>query len=140
MAAQQSLFNIIDFVPSGKIKTKRVHFKTPTYTKKYSFISINPITEEIQYLGDEKHIFRIKTLQKLYSIIYGYCNINLFEDFEKKEADGLVIWGEDKQAEIMNTWNLSLGKRVKIHIKLLRYLRSGFSVSESIERIKLCLK
>ena len=136
MAAQlqQTLFNLTEFIPK-KAKKKRVHFKIPTYTKKYSFTSENPITGEIQYLGDQKHIFRIKVLQKIHSIIYGYCNIDLFEQFEKKEVDGLIIYGEDKQAEIPNTWNLPLGARVKIHLKLLRLLRNGFSVSESLERI-----
>lgn len=136
MAAQlqQTLFNLSEFVP-GNVKKKRVHFKVPTYTKKYSFTSENPVTGELQYLGDEKHIFRIRTLQHLYSIIYGYCNIDLFEQFEQKEVDGLLVYGEDKQAEIPNTWRLPLGKRVKIHIKLLRLLRNGFSVSESLERI-----
>lgn len=136
MAAQlqQTLFNLNEFVP-GKIKTKRVHFKIPTYTKKYTFYSKNPFTDELQYLGDEKHIFRYAVLQRLYSILYGFCNVNIFEQFDSKEYQGLIIWGEDKQAEIANTWQLPLGDRVKIHLKLLRLLRNGFSVSESLERI-----
>lgn len=138
MAAQlqQTLFNVSEFVP-GKIKTKRVHFKIPTYIKKYSFYSINPFTEELQYLGDEKHIFRHKVLQKIYSAIYGYCDINIFEQFERKEVDGLTIWGEDRQAEITNTWQLPLGDRVRIHLRLLRLLRKGFTVNEALK--KLCL-
>jgi hypothetical protein len=138
MAAQiqQTLFNVSEFVP-GKIKTKRVHFKVPTYIKKYSFYSLNPFTEELQYLGDEKHIFRIAVLQRLYSAIYGYCDINIFEQFERKEKDGLIIWGEDRQAEIANTCFLPLGDRVKIHLKLLRLLRNGFSIKEALCQIKI---
>lgn len=135
MAAQLSIFNVSDYVP-GKIKNKRVHFKIPTYIKKYTFSSINPDTNELQYLGDEKHIFRIKTLQKLYSIIYGYCDINLFEQFEVKRIGNIIIWGEDKQAEIANTSRLPIKQRVIIHLKLLRLLRNGFSVNEALERIK----
>jgi hypothetical protein len=144
MAAQLSFLNQIDYnLPDkitgkkpNKLKLKRFHFKNPTYNKKYNFTSLNPASGELQYLGDEKHIFRIKTLQKIYSILYGYCDINIFEQFEKKDVDGLIIWGEDKQAEIANTCFLPLGDRVKIHLKLLRLLRNGFSVSESLERIK----
>jgi len=143
MAAQLSFLNQIDYnLPdeitgkkSNKLRLKRVHFKIPTYIKKYSFTSINPFTGEIQFLGDEKHIFRIRILQHLYSIIYGYCNINLFDNFEKKEIDGLTVWGEDKQAEITNSWDLPLGDRVRIHIKLLRYLRNGFSVQDAMQNI-----
>lgn len=140
---QLSFFNAVEYnlacpitgVKPKKIKKKRVHFKVPTYIKKYSFYSKNPYTNELQYLGDEKHIFRYAVLQRLYLILYGYCNVDIFEQFEKKNYNGLIIWGEDKQAEIADTWQLPLGDRVKIHLKLLRLLRNGFSVSESLERI-----
>jgi hypothetical protein len=121
---------------SNKLRLKRVHFKIPTYIKKYSFTSENPFTGETQFLGDEKHIFRIAVLQRLYSILYGYCNVNPFDKFERKNINGLIVWQEDKQAEIQNTSRLPIGERVKIHLRLLRLLRNGFSVSESLERIK----
>ena len=133
---QASLFDLSAYI-TGK---KRVRYKVPTYTKSYSFYHINPDTGEIQYDGDERHIFRIKILHKLYSLIYGYCNINIFEQFERKDLNGLIVWGEEKQAEISNTSNLPLGDRVKLHIRLLRYLRKGFSIEESLERIEQCKK
>lgn len=136
MAAQQLLFNIVDYGESHKNKKKRVRYKTPTYIKSYQFRVFNDDTKQYQYYGDEKHILRIETLHKLYSMIYGYCNINLFEQFERKDIDGLTIWGEDKQAEISNTWNLPLKDRVKLHLRLLRYLREGLSVRESLERVR----
>ena len=134
MAAQvqTSLFEILPYI-TGK---KRVRYKVPTYTKSYSFWHINPDTNEIQYDGDEQHIFRIKTLHKLYSLIYGYCYINIFEKFEKKDLNGLIVWGEDRQAEIKNTCYLSLKDRVTIHIKLLRLLRKGFSIEEALYAIQ----
>ncbi|MBR6099401.1 hypothetical protein IKP85_06610 [bacterium] len=135
-AVEYNLACPITGVKPKKIKKKRVHFKVPTYIKKYSFYSENPYTNELQYLGDEKHIFRHAVLQRLHSILYGYCNVDIFEQFEKKNYNGLIIWGEDKQAEIADTWQLPLGDRVKIHLKLLRLLRNGFSVSESLERLK----
>lgn len=123
MAAQvqTSLFEVSPYI-TGK---KRVRYKVPTYTKSYSFCHINPDTNEIQYNGDERHIFRIRTLHKLYSLIYGYCDIDIFESFEKKELYGLTIWGEDKQAEIKGSEMLPIKDRVLLHIKLLRDLRKG---------------
>lgn len=134
MAAQvqTSLFEITPYI-TGK---KRVRYKVPTYTKSYTFWHINPETNEIQYDGDEQHIFRIKTLHKLYSLIYGYCNINIFEQFEKKDLNGLTIWGEERQAEIKNTSYLPLKDRVTLHIKLLRLLRKGFSIEEALYDIQ----
>lgn len=129
---QSSLFDIKPYI-TGK---KRVRYKVPTYTKSYTFYHINPDTNEIQYDGDERHIFRIKTLHKLYSLIFGYCNVNIFEQFERSDINGLTIWGEDRQAEIENSCYLPLKDRVTIHLRLLRYLRKGFSVEESVERVR----
>ena len=133
MAAQvqTSLFEVTPYI-TGK---KRVRYKVPTYTKSYSFWHINPETNEIQYDGDENHIFRIRVLHKLYSLIYGYCNINIFEQFELKDFNGLTVWGEERQAEITDTSYLPLRDRVKKHIKLLRLLRKGFSIEESLRAI-----
>lgn len=133
MAAQvqTSLFEVSPYI-TGK---KRVRYKIPTYTKSYTFWHINPETNEIQFDGDERHIFRIKTLHKLYSLIYGYSGVNIFEQFEKKEINGLTIWGEEKQAEITGTSNLPIKERVLTHLKLLRLLRSGFSVEEALSGI-----
>lgn len=134
MAAQvqTSLFEVSPYI-TGK---KRVRYKVPTYTKSYTFWHINPETEEIQYDGDERHIFRVKTLHQLYSIIFGYSGVNVFEQFERKDLNGLTIWGEEKQAEITGTSNLPIKERVKKHLQLLRLLRKGFSVEEALYDIQ----
>lgn len=134
MAAQvqTSLFEVSPYI-TGK---KRVRYKVPTYTKSYTFWHINPETNEIQFDGDEQHIFRIKTLHKLYSMLYGYSGVNVFEQFERKDLNGLTIWGEERQAEIQNTSYLPLKDRVTLHIKLLRLLRKGFSIEESLRKIE----
>lgn len=138
MAAQvqTSLFEVSPYI-TGK---KRVRYKVPTYTKSYTFWHINPETNEIQFDGDERHIFRIKTLHKLYSMLYGYSGVNVFEQFEKKDLNGLTIWGEERQAEIQNTSYLPLKDRVTLHIKLLRLLRKGFSIEEALWKIQGNLK
>jgi len=134
MAAQvqTSLFEVSPYI-TGK---KRVRYKVPTYTKSYTFWHINPETEEIQFDGDERHIFRVKTLHHLYSIIFGYSGVNVFEQFERKDLNGLTIWGEEKQAEIQNTSNLPIKDRVKLHLRLLRLLRKGFSIEEALYDIQ----
>lgn len=134
MAAQilTSLFEMTPYI-TGK---KRIRYKVPTYTKSYTFWHINPDTNEIQYDGDERHIFRIKTLHKLYSMLYGYSGVNVFEQFERKDLNGLTIWGEERQAEIKNTSYLPLKDRVTLHIKLLRLLRKGFSIEEALNDIQ----
>jgi hypothetical protein len=134
MAAQvqTSLFEVSPYI-TGK---KRVRYKVPTYTKSYTFWHINPETEEIQFDGDERHIFRVKTLHHLYSIIFGYSGVNVFEQFERKDLNGLTIWGEEKQAEIQNTSHLPIKDRVKLHLRLLRLLRKGFSIEEALYDIQ----
>ena len=137
MTAQTSLFDIKEYFNAGeKPKMKRVHYKKPTYTKAYEFWHINPDTNEREYNGDEKHIFRVRTLNRLYSIIYGYCIDDVLEQFEVKEKDGMTLYGEDLQAEITGTSNLTIKQKVLLHIKLLRLLRKGFSVLDSLKAIR----
>ena len=136
MAAQlQSTLFDLSLYLVGKPKKKRVRYKKPSYVKSYSFTHINPFTEELEYNGDERHIFRIRNIQHIYSLLYGYCDINIFEQFEQREYKGLTIWGEDKQAEITNTGFLPLKDRLLLHLRLLRYLRKGFSIEESLRKL-----
>ena len=86
--------------------------------------------------SDENHIYRFGTLERLYEQIYYEIGANPFIRFERTNIDDLTIWGEEKQAEIKDTCYLPLKERVKLHIKLLRLLRKGFSVEESIERLR----
>jgi len=136
MAAQvqNSLFDVSLYLVD-KPKKKRVRYKKPTYKKSYSFTHINPFTGELEYNGDEKHIFRIRNLQHIYNALFCYYD-NIFEQFEYKEYKGLTIWGEEKQAEISNTSHLPIKRRLLLHLWLLRYLREGLSIEESLERIR----
>ena len=138
MSAQQSFFDVNLFAIEGikKQPKKRIRYKTPTYTKKYRLSWQDEETGEWFYDSDEKHIFRIRNLQKIHSIIYGYCGIGLFEQAEKIEKDGVTCWIEDKQAEIQDTWTLPLKDRVLIHLKLLRLLRQGIELKKAVEIAK----
>lgn len=137
MGTQILLLNLGEFQIAGVTKQKkRIRYKTPTYTKSYSFCHINPFTDELQYNGDERHIFRIKNLQHIYSKLYGFTGINPLERAEKIEMHGLTVWLEDMQAELEGTEMLSIKDRLKIHIKLLRLLKQGYNVKDAVEKMK----
>lgn len=142
MSAQQSFFNPDLYIIKGKLKSpkKRIHYKTPTYTKKYRLSWQDSETKEWFYDSDEKHIFRIKDLQKIHSIIYGYCRVDLFERAESVEKYGIICWVEDKQAEIKDTWRLSIKDRLLIHLKLLRFLRQGIELKEAVNLCQIPLR
>jgi len=75
---------------------------------------------------DEKHIFRTKTLQRLYELIYNELDVDkVFNPFYSNnfEFNGFIVYPDEQQAELKDTWNMSLGDRVKAHIKVLRKLR-----------------
>ena len=79
---------------------------------------------------DEKHIFRSSILQKLHEQIYAEIiflpqfRVHPFTD-SSFEVDGLIVYPEEQQAELKDTWNMSLKDRVKAHIKVLRKLREN---------------
>lgn len=72
---------------------------------------------------DEKHIFRVSFLQKLHK--------QIFQEIMFKRMSGKLLKGEfilmhyeDEQAEIKDSWQMSIKDRIKVHIKLLRKLRT----------------
>lgn len=138
MGTQIPLLNLGDFQIAGvKREKKRIRFKVPTYTKSYTFCHINPLTEELQYDGDERHIFRIRNLQHIYSKLYGFTGVNPLERAAKIEMYGLTVHLEDMQAEIKGTEMLSIKERLQIHIRLLKLLKQGYEVKDAM---KLCKK
>lgn len=76
---------------------------------------------------DEKHIFRYGTLEKIHEAIY---NEIMFKRMEGHIYVGeeIVINDEECQAEIKDSWQLSIKDRIKVHIKLLRRLRENNTV------------
>lgn len=135
---QQSFFNVDLYVISGA-KKKRVRYKTPTY-KKADKINQNILS----YQCNQKHIFRYKVLHKIYEkiaqiVLKGQLKLTL-GDF-RLFTDDLIIYFENEygiykmpyQAEIEGTQKLPVGKRLKIHIKLLRLLRQGYKVKKAVK-------
>jgi hypothetical protein len=101
----------------------------------------------VKSMGDQKHIYRIKTLHKIQRKIYetiGDWVGDKPNKYLKKEYPTLDFWVERYKsgkyeykgkkyngksflyygAEIKNTWNLPLKLRVQKHIELLRKLRA----------------
>ena len=91
---------------------------------------------------DETHIFRAGVLQRVYEKIFDYTGVmfiqypGAYESFKTIKENGLSIYPCEGQAEIENSWQLSIEERLRLHIKLLRLLREGFSVEESILKLK----
>lgn len=110
-----------------KLKDLAIKYKNPNIVNRvspYQVLKHCYIREGgiIKSMGDEKHVFRHKTLQKLYSKIYEHMPLFLDQD-NAQLVGNIVCYPDQKQAEIQNTWKLPIKQRIKLHIELLRQLR-----------------
>lgn len=85
--------------------------------------------------SDEVNIFRYNTLENVYNLVYNELGVNPFIE-ESYKQDGLAIYPDEQQAEIIGTWQLPIKQRVIIHIRLLRLLRKGLSIKEALCQMK----
>ena len=140
-----------------KAKKKRIRYKIPTYTKFYSIwqydrnkfknlindrkLGLNNYTQaeilEMCFIrddmgrkqrdSDEKHIFRIAVLHRIHHKLYKLYEKEplIFTRFNNT----MVIYSDDEQAEIVNTWQLPIYERLKMHIELLRAIKREFKNS-----------
>ena len=96
------------FLFSVNLKQTRKRTK-PTKTKS------DTIHKSIQKWNTEKHIYRYKTLYKIYNKIFVLTYDNPIKNVEYFiEDDGFMT------AELKDTWNKPLKERLKLHIQLLR--------------------
>lgn len=122
-------------------RKKRIRYKIPTY-KKSDKINFNIKC----YKCNEKHIFRYGMLQRIYeavarNVFRGQLSLP-FEDL-RLYKDGLVIhldtvygiYDLPCQAEIDGTQGMPVSQRVKIHIRLLRFLKKGYGIKKAV---RLC--
>lgn len=87
--------------------------------------------------SDETHIYRYKTLHKIMRKIYDKIHWEFITTGSIFIIDELNLDYDDKTAEIKGTeWGMSIKDRVIRHIRLLRLLRKGLSIKESIKLIK----
>lgn len=85
--------------------------------------------------SDIKHIYRYRTLHKIYFEIYNCVKYEFFRKGKIEQIDGLMYSVEEEQAELLNTWRLPLKTRIKLHIKLLRLLRNQIPVQEAVKQV-----
>lgn len=106
-----------------------------------------------QLLSDEKHIYRIKTLQKIYLLLFEHCGFSPFANesvikrlkctpvenwtlwetatmvrIEELDKKGYTVHFDEEfgnQLEIKGTEMKSIKERLKAHISLLRRLKRG---------------
>ena len=87
--------------------------------------------------SDEKHIYRYRTLFDIQRAIYDKIQWEFINSGSIFIIDDMNLDYDDKTAEIKGTeWGMSIKDRVIIHIRLLRLLRKGLSIKESIKLIK----
>ena len=140
----------------------RIHELTNCTSKdKVLFLNLSYALDEEgqkQHLGDEKHIYRYKTLNKIKELIANYIDYHYTEELPQSEYFTLYIEkytddyytyrgtqykGENfviAEVEINNTWQLSIKQRLLIHIKALRLLRQGHSIEEACKRASAITK
>ena len=121
---------------------KRVRYKNPTYKKS------DKINKNIKdYNANQRHIFRYKTLQCIYCeiaflVLNGQRRLPVGD--MRLYRDGLVVHFEteygiysfDYQAEIDETQNMSVGQRLRMHIKLLKLLRQGYKAKKAVKIVE----
>ena len=86
--------------------------------------------------SDEEHIYRYRSLEKIHELLYNQLGVNPFMS-NSYEQDGLHIIPDEQQAEILNTWQLPIKKRIMLHIRLLRLLRKGLSIKEALWQMQV---
>ena len=103
------------------------HFNFPNFSyqepkkraKEPSFYKNDKIFENIKKENTIKHIYRYKTLYKLFAYLY-FLTI-------EKPLSCLIYYQDDGDfyAEIKETWQLEIKDRVLQHINLIRQIRNG---------------
>ena len=83
---------------------------------------------KIKSNGDVKHVFRLGVLQRIYSVLY----YKLY----KYSPDLMTFYDDEYQAEIEGTQEWKIKDKVKIHIKLLKMLKSNDDYIKVCELIR----
>ena len=112
----------------AKLKQLAIKYRKSSIVKRvspYKVYKLCLIKEQgiIKSMGDEKHIFRYKTLQTLYTKIYNYMPTSIDRENSYLIGD-IICYPDTKQAEIAGTWHLPIKIRVQKHIALLKKLRA----------------
>lgn len=91
---------------------------------------------------DERHIFRLKALHKIYETLADEITKNqLTLKFDDRILfnDGIIIFFDSEfgnQAIVQGTEKMPISNKVIIHIELLRMLRKGTKLKKAVKLIK----
>lgn len=95
-----------------------------------------------QSLGDEKHIFRFKTLEKVRRLIakellgsYDLCrDVSVLKYLYKRTGIVLEVQKGQEGAEIAHIWDRPIRERLSINMDLLRGLRDRLEIEDATEK------
>lgn len=75
---------------------------------------------------DEKHIFRYRSLENILNSLYDKLGPRADNEVCSCffDAQEIMIYPDEEQAEIKDSWKLPVSERVKIHIRLLREMKN----------------
>lgn len=111
-------------------------------TNPYKVLQLCYIRDEngrLQPLGDEKHIFRYKTLQNVLQeigdyivIAYEYEHPDVLKYLFRKTH--LIVYSSAgyNQAELLETAGMPVRTRLRVHITLLRYIQKGYEIEAAV--------
>lgn len=130
-------------------KAKRVHYKTPLYTKYYT----NDISSDGIVYDDSKW----SQMHQVYKAVANWVVISYGKEPEHFDIEGLRIWNDYYKAdtyyyknqrfkgqefrcrmgEIIGTEKLNIDERLSIHNCFIELMRAGKTIKEAVQ---LCLK
>ena len=136
-------FDIV--VPIGK--GKRVHYKTPTYTKSYS--------NDIHQDGTIKDDSVWTRMHQTYRALANWITPQFGGEPDEFETDGIRVWNDNyyaepyehqgqrftgqefsaRFAEIIGTERMYVENRLRVHEQLLTYLRNGMCLDEGVKKV-----
>lgn len=95
-----------------------------------------------QDLGDEKHIFRYKTLEKVRRAIakelletHNLCtDVSVLKYLYKRTGIVLEMQNTHAWAELANIWELPIKERLTINLRILKNLRKGLEIEEAVKK------
>lgn len=95
-----------------------------------------------QPLGDERHIFRYKTLEKVRKLIANELlerynistDVSVLKYLYKRTGIVLEVQRGQEGAEIARLWDKPIRERLSINLKLLRGLRKGLEIEQAVKQ------
>lgn len=120
-----------------------IFYRTSPY-KVLNLCYIRNKKNELQYLGDEEHIFRYKALENVLKEIGQYLII-AYEIMPAPDVlkylfqkTGIIVYNSHSeteiQAELFNTMHAPIKIKLAVNIALLRALKNGLEIEEATKQ------